>query len=142
MPITKGFRALVDEAMEQVKTYSVAEARSKLSDPKVQIVDIRDVRELTAGTVVGSFHAPRGMLEFWVDPESPYHKPLFADEGKEFILFCGAGWRSALATKTLQDMGMRNVAHIDGGYAEWVKQGAPTETLEERKARASNNACG
>ena len=140
MPITKGFRALVDEAMAQVKTYSVAEARSKLSDPKVQIVDIRDVRELTAGTVVGSFHAPRGMLEFWVDPESPYHKPLFADEGKEFILFCGAGWRSALATKTLQDMGMRNVAHIDGGYAEWVKQGAPTETLEERKARA--NTCG
>lgn len=142
MPITKGFRALVDEAMAQVKTYSVAEARSKLSDPKVQIVDIRDVRELTAGTVVDSFHAPRGMLEFWVDPESPYHKPLFADEGKEFILFCGAGWRSALATKTLQDMGMRNVAHIDGGYAEWVKQGAPTETLEERKTRANNNACG
>ena len=140
MPITKGFRALVDEAMAQVKTYSVAEARSKLEDPKVQIVDIRDVRELTAGTVVGSFHAPRGMLEFWVDPESPYHKPLFADEGKEFILFCGAGWRSALATKTLQDMGMRNVAHIDGGYAEWVKQGAPTETLEERKARVNN--CG
>jgi rhodanese-related sulfurtransferase len=140
MPITKGFRALVDEAMAQVKTYSVEDARAKLNDPQVQIVDIRDVRELNAGTVVGSFHAPRGMLEFWVDPESPYHKPLFADEGKEFILFCGAGWRSALATKTLQDMGMRNVAHIDGGYAEWVKQGAPTETLEERKARA--NTCG
>jgi rhodanese-related sulfurtransferase len=140
MPITKGFRALVDEAMAQVKTYSVAEAKAKLNDPKVQIVDIRDIRELNAGTVVGSFHAPRGMLEFWVDPESPYHKPIFADEGKEFVLFCGAGWRSALATKTLQDMGMRNVAHIDGGYAEWVKQGAPTETLEERKARA--NTCG
>jgi rhodanese-related sulfurtransferase len=140
MPITKGFRALVDEAMTQVKTYSVAEAKAKLNDPQVQIIDIRDIRELSAGTVVGSFHAPRGMLEFWVDPDSPYHKPLFADEGKEFILFCGAGWRSALATKTLQDMGMRNVAHIDGGYAEWVKQGAPTETLEERKARA--NTCG
>jgi len=140
MPITKGFRALVDEAMAQIKTYSVAEAKAKLNNPQVQIVDIRDIRELNAGTVVGSFHAPRGMLEFWVDPDSPYHKPLFADEGKEFILFCGAGWRSALATKTLQDMGMRNVAHIDGGYAEWVKQGAPTETLEERKARA--NTCG
>jgi rhodanese-related sulfurtransferase len=139
MPITKGFRALVDEAMAQVKTYSVAEAKAKLNDPQVQIVDIRDMRELSAGTVVGSFHAPRGMLEFWVDPESPYHKPLFADEGKSSS-FCGAGWRSALATKTLQDMGMRNVAHIDGGYAEWVKQGAPTETLEERKARA--NSCG
>ncbi|GAB3472618.1 rhodanese-like domain-containing protein [Polaromonas eurypsychrophila] len=138
MPITKGFRALVDEAMAQVTTYSVAEARARMNDPQVQIVDIRDVRELSAGTVVGAFHAPRGMLEFWVDPASPYHKPLFADEGKEFILFCGAGWRSALAAKTLQDMGMRNVAHIDGGYAEWLKQGAPTETQEERKAaRAS-----
>ena len=93
--------------MAQVKTYSVDEVRARLNDPKVQIVDIRDVRELTAGTVVGSYHAPRGMLEFWVDPASPYHKPLFADEGKEFILFCGAGWRSALATKTLQDMSRR-----------------------------------
>ena len=140
MPITKGFRALVDEAMAQVKTYSVPEAQAKMHDPQVQIVDIRDVRELGPGTVVGSFHAPRGMLEFWVDPDSPYFKPLFADEGREFILFCGAGWRSALAAKTLQDMGMTNVAHIDGGYAEWVKQGAPTETLEERKARTSG--CG
>jgi rhodanese-related sulfurtransferase len=134
MPITKGFRALVDEAMAEVKTYSVEEAKAKMNDPQVQIVDIRDVRELSAGTVVGSFHAPRGMLEFWVDPASPYFKPLFADEGKEFVLFCGAGWRSALAAKTLQDMGMTNVAHIDGGYAEWLKQGAPTETLEQRKA--------
>jgi len=143
MPITKGFRALVDEAMAQVKTYSVDEVKARLKDPNVQIVDIRDVRELAAGTVVGSYHAPRGMLEFWVDPASPYHKPLFADEGKEFILFCGAGWRSALATKTLQDMGMHNVAHIDGGYAEWVKQGAPIETLEDReKRKARANSCG
>ena len=67
------------------------------------------------GTVPGSYHAPRGMLEFWVDPDSPYHKKIFADQGKEFVLFCGAGWRSALAAKTLQDMGMGNVAHIDGG---------------------------
>ena len=138
MSITKGFRALVDEAMAQVKTYSVAEAKAKMSDPAVRIVDIRDVRELTAGTVAGAFHAPRGMLEFWVDPASPYYKPLFGDEAKEFILFCGAGWRSALAAKTLQDMGMTNVAHIDGGYAEWIKQGAPTETLEERKQQKAH----
>lgn len=135
MPINKGFRQLVDEAMAEVKTYSVDEVRARLSDPKTQIVDIRDVRELKDGTVTGSYHAPRCMLEFWVDPDSPYHKKLFADEGREFILFCGAGWRSALAAKTLQDMGMTNVAHIDGGYAEWQKQGAPTETLEERKAK-------
>ena len=135
MAITKGFQALVDEAMEEVKTYSVESVKARLSDPKVQIVDIRDPRELEQGTVVGALHAPRGMLEFWVDPASPYFKPVFADESKEYILFCGAGWRSALATKTLQDMGMRNVAHIDGGYAEWKKRGAPTETLEERKAK-------
>lgn len=140
MPITKGFRALVDEAMAQVKTYSVAEVQARLNDPAVQIVDIRDIRELADGTVVGSYHAPRGMLEFWVDPESPYHKKLFADASKEFILFCGAGWRSALATKTLQDMGMRNVAHIDGGWAEWLKQGAPTETLEQQKAKRAAKA--
>ncbi len=135
MPITKGSRALVDEAMAEVTTYSVDQVRARLGQPGVQLVDIRDVRELAAGTVVGAFHAPRGLLEFWVDPASPYHKPLFADESREFILFCGLGWRSALAAKALQDMGMTNVAHIDGGYEEWVKQGAPTETLEERKAR-------
>jgi rhodanese-related sulfurtransferase len=140
MTITKGFRSLVDEAMAQVKTYTVAEVLAKSADTnskdKVQIVDIRDVRELKAGTVTSSMHAPRCMLEFWVDPESPYHKKVWADESKEFILFCGAGWRSALAAKTLQDMGMTNVAHIDGGYEAWVNAGGPVETLEERKAKA------
>jgi len=140
MPITKGFRALVAEAMAEVTTYSVDQVQSRLTDPRVQIVDIRDIRELDQGTVLGAFHAPRGMLEFWVDPESPYFKKIFADESREFILFCGAGWRSALATKALQDMGMRNVAHIDGGYAEWVQQGAPTETLEQQKARRATKA--
>ena len=135
MPITKGFRALVDEAMAQVTTYTPAQVQARLHDADVQIVDIRDIRELAEGTVVGAFHAPRGMLEFWVDPDSPYHKPLFANESKEYILFCGAGWRSALAAKALQDMGMANVAHIDGGYAAWVKAGGPTETLEQQKAR-------
>jgi rhodanese-related sulfurtransferase len=135
MPITKGFRVLVDQAMAEVKTYTIAEVLAKSTDKNVQIVDIRDVRELRNGTVTGSYHAPRCMLEFWVDPESPYHKKIWADESKEFILFCGAGWRSALAAKTLQDMGMTNVAHIDGGYEAWVNAGAPTETLEERKAR-------
>lgn len=135
MPITKGYQQLVSEAMAQVKTYSVDETRAKLSDPATQMVDIRDIRELTEGTVLGAVHAPRGMLEFWVDPDSPYHKPLFADEAKEFILFCGLGWRSALAAKALQDMGMTNVAHMDGGWAEWVRAGGATETLEAQKAR-------
>ena len=135
MPITKGFRALVDEAMAQVTTYTPAQVRARLHATDVQFVDIRDIRELNEGTILGAFHAPRGMLEFWVDPESPYHKKIFADESKEFILFCGAGWRSALAAKALQDMGMTNVAHMDGGWAEWVKHGGATETLEQQKAR-------
>ena len=135
MPITKSSLQLVEEAMAQVTTYSVPAVLAKLHDANVQVVDIRDIRELAQGTVVGAYHAPRGMLEFWVDPASPYHKPMFANEGKEFVLFCGAGWRSALAAKALQNMGMTNVAHMEGGFAEWLKQGAPTETLEDKKAR-------
>ncbi|MEO6623290.1 MAG: rhodanese-like domain-containing protein [Burkholderiaceae bacterium] len=135
MPITISSKQLVEQAMAEVKTYSVAQAREKVGDPAMQFVDIRDIRELAEGTIVGALHAPRGMLEFWVDPGSPYHKPVFADENKEYVLFCGLGWRSALAAKALQDMGMRNVAHIEGGWTEWVKAGAPTETLEAQKVR-------
>ena len=138
MPITKGFQALVDEAMTQVITYSVDQVRGRLTDPKVQIVDIRDPRELEKeGTLPGALLAPRGMLEFWVDPASPYFKPIFTDESKEFILFCGAGWRSALATKTLRDMGMTNVAHIDGGFTAWKKADAPMVSLEQHKAESA-----
>jgi rhodanese-related sulfurtransferase len=138
MPITKGFQALVDEAMAQVITYSVGQVRERLNDSKVQIVDIRDPRELEKeGTLPGALLAPRGMLEFWVDPASPYFKPVFADESKEFILFCGAGWRSALATKTLRDMGMTNVAHIDGGFTAWKKADAPMVSLEQHKAESA-----
>ena len=138
MPITKGFQALVDEAMAQVITYSVDQVRDRLNDSKVQIVDIRDPRELEKeGTLPGALLAPRGMLEFWVDPASPYFKPVFADESKEFILFCGAGWRSALATKTLRDMGMTNVAHIDGGFTAWKKADAPMVSLEIHKAESA-----
>ena len=138
MPITKGFQALVDEAMAQVTTLSVDAVLARMSDPNLQIVDIRDPRELERdGTVPGALLAPRGMLEFWVDPASPYFKPVFADESKQFVLFCGAGWRSALATKTLQDMGMTNVAHIDGGFAAWKKAGAPMVTMEQHKAESA-----
>ena len=137
MPITKGFRALVDEATAQITTYTVADVAERLKngDARLQLVDIRDVRELEReGTAPGALHAPRGMLEFWVDPDSPYFKPAFGDDSKEFVLFCGAGWRSALATKALRDMGMTNVAHIDGGFAAWKQQGAPLQTLAEHQA--------
>ena len=141
MPITKGSRQLVEEASAQITTYTVEQVRARMGQANLQLVDIRDVRELEReGTVPGAFHAPRGMLEFWVDPASPYFKPIFGDEGKEFVLFCGAGWRSALTAKSLQDMGMTNVAHIDGGFTEWVKQTAPTETLEAQKARRATKS--
>lgn len=137
MPISKGYKALVDEAMDQVRTYSVADVRERQKSGSLQLVDIRDVRELEReGTVPGCVNAPRGMLEFWVDPQSPYFKPVFGDESKEYVLFCAAGWRSALATKTLQDMGMRNVAHIEGGFSAWSKAGAPVQTYAEHKAHS------
>lgn len=121
----KGYKQLVDEASAQIKTYSVAEAQAKLDAPGVQFIDVRDIRELEReGIVPGAFHAPRGMIEFWVDPDSPYFKPVFGEK-KEFILFCAAGWRSALTTKTVQDMGLENVAHIDGGFSAWKAAGAP-----------------
>jgi len=119
--------ALVEEAMAQVTTYTVEQARALHGHPGVVFVDIRDVRELEReGVIPGSVHAPRGMLEFWVDPASPYHRDVFAQD-KEYVLFCAAGWRSALATKTLMDMGMERVAHVDGGFGAWKNSGAPTE---------------
>jgi rhodanese-related sulfurtransferase len=133
--ITKGFQTLVDEAVAQIKTYSVAEAQAKMGDPNVQLVDVRDVRELEReGVIPGAFHAPRGMIEFWIDPASPYYKPLFG-EAKEFIFFCGGGWRSALTTKVVQDMGLSPVAHIHGGFTAWKAAGAPMAVKESKPAK-------
>ena len=127
-----GYRTLVDQASAQIKTYSVADARAKLGDPNVCFVDVRDARELEReGVIPGAFHAPRGMIEFWVDPDSPYFKPVFGEQ-KEFIFFCAAGWRSALTTKTVQDMGLAPVAHIDGGFGAWKAAGAPVAQKEKK----------
>jgi rhodanese-related sulfurtransferase len=123
--IVKGYKALVEDATKEIETLSIPEAQALLGDPDVVIVDLRDPRELEReGKMPGAFHCPRGMLEFWIDPESPYHKPVFAED-KRFVFFCGGGWRSALAAKTAQDMGLKPVAHIDGGFAAWKKAGAP-----------------
>jgi rhodanese-related sulfurtransferase len=129
----KTVKSMVDEAMDVITTYSVDEARDLHGRDDVQFVDIRDVRELEReGVIPGAFHAPRGMLEFWVDPESPYHKPVFG-QNKRFVLFCAMGWRSALATKTLQDMGLPDVAHIDGGFTAWKDAGAPVAEKIKKK---------
>jgi 2-methylaconitate isomerase len=133
MAITKGFRKLIAEANAKVRTLSLDEAAAKLGNVDVVFVDIRDPRELEReGMIPGAFSATRGMLEFWVDPESPYYKDIFGQD-KEFILYCGSGWRSALAAATLTDMGMERIAHIDGGFTGWKKAELP---VAEKPARS------
>ncbi len=119
-------KQLVEQATVEISTLSVAEALEAQKGGSAILVDIRDIRELhREGRVPEAVHAPRGMLEFWVDPESPYHRDVFAQGEKTYIFFCAAAWRSALATKAMQDMGMENVAHIEGGFSAWKEQGAP-----------------
>ena len=123
--VTKGVKQLVAEANAQIETVSLDEAKKLLNDDNVQFVDIRDVRELERdGMIPGAFHAPRGMLEFWVDPESKYYKPVFVP-GKTYILYCAADWRATLAAGVLAEMGMDNVLHLEGGFDEWKKAGHP-----------------
>ena len=121
--MTKTTKELVAEANKEITTISVDEAKLALNDPNTTIVDIRDIRELQAeGMIPGAFHMPRGMTEFWVDPESPYHKKIF-ESGNKFVFYCKSGWRSALATKAAQDVGLTNACHIDGGFTAWEKSG-------------------
>jgi rhodanese-related sulfurtransferase len=125
MPITKGFKQLISEARERICTLSLEEAQAKLNSADVLFVDIRDVRELEReGMIPGAFHAPRGMLEFWVDPDSPYYKDVFGS-GKEFVLYCGSAWRSSLAAAALQDMGLTPVSQVEGGFKAWKEAGLP-----------------
>ena len=131
----KGYKQLVEEANAAVETIAVEQALALVGDESVTIVDIRDVRELWhEGKVPGAVHAPRGMLEFWVDPDSPYHRDVFAS-GKKFVFYCKSGWRSALATKQLQDMGLEPVAHIGGCFGAWVDAGGPIEKVEQKKPK-------
>jgi len=113
----KSSQTLVSEALKEVKTISVDDAQKMCIDKQCNLIDIRDIRELQKeGQVEGANHIPRGMLEFWLDPESPYFKEGRLDMNKEMVLFCAGGMRSALAAKTLKDMGFENVSHIDGGF--------------------------
>ena len=130
--ITKGIKELCADAEREIETMTVEQVKAAMHDPNVQIVDIRDVRELWRdGAIPGSIHAPRGMLEFWVDPASPYHRKDFAS-GKKFIFYCAGGMRSALATQTVQRMGLTPVAHLEGGFGAWVKAGGPVEPREAK----------
>src|SRR5882757_1376702 len=131
--VKKGYRELLDEANAEIEVVSPEEAAGLLDDEDTVFVDLRDPREVERdGKIPGAKHVTRGMLEFWIDPESPYHKPFFAS-GKSFIFFCAGGWRSALATKTAQDMGLAPVKHILGGYTAWKAAGLPVEPGDKKK---------
>ena len=125
----KGYKKLLAEAEAEIDTLLIEQALRLHGDDSVVFVDLRDPREIQRdGRIPGAFSCPRGMLEFWIDPESPYAKPVFS-EPRRFVFYCASGWRSALAAKTAQDMGLPNVAHIGGGYTAWKKAGGPVELL-------------
>ena len=132
--IKKGIKELCDEAMAEIETLSVEEAQALHGADGVTFIDIRDPRELWRdGGVPGAINVTRGMLEFWIDPKSPYYKEFF-NSGNKFVFFCAGGLRSALATKTAQDMGLTPVCHIKGGFGAWKKAGAPVEPVEPKTA--------
>ena len=131
----KGYEALLREANAEVTAIDAPAAIALHGSDDVVFVDLRDPRELEReGSIQGAFSCPRGMLEFWVDPASPYAKPIFA-EPKRFLFFCASGWRSALAAKTVQDMGMENVSHLAGGFTAWKAAGGTVDPIHPRPAK-------
>jgi rhodanese-related sulfurtransferase len=131
--LEKGFRQLVDEAKSRIRTLTLEEARARHGGADVVFVDLRDVRELERdGQIPGAFHCPRGLLEFWIDPESPYFKSVFGS-GKEFVFYCSAAWRSALAADTAQTMGLPRVTELEGGFTAWKAAGLPVAEHPTKK---------
>ena len=125
-----GVATMVADARQRIEQIDAGDAIGLLEDPDVVIVDLRDVREREReGYIPNSFHCPRGMVEFWVDPESPYYKEIFGRDAK-FVFHCASGWRSALTVATLGDMGMDNISHITGGFNSWRDAGGPVEKPE------------
>ncbi len=129
--ITKGIKALVAEANDEVKTISVEEASSLYNKNTHVFIDLRDIREIQrSGKIPGAFSCPRGMLEFWIDPDSPYHKEIF-NQKKSYVFYCASGWRSALSAQTAQIMGLSPVCHMDGGFTAWGKADQQIEEYEK-----------
>ena len=134
--ITRSVFDLVAEAEAAVECISIADGLGMLGRDDVLFLDIRDVREVAkTGRIKGARHVPRGMLEFWIDPKSPYHKEMFAED-KTFVFYCAGTWRSALAAKTAQDMGLRTVAYMDEGINVWAENNGPIDPPRERQANA------
>ena len=132
MKLKKSASEMVKEARARIEEIETTDLIDMVNDENVVIVDIRDIRERQrTGAIPGSVHAPRGMIEFWIDPDSPYCKEIFGS-GKRFVFYCQSGWRSALATQTVQNMGLENVCHIGGGFRAWADAGNETEAVEKR----------
>ena len=120
----KTSKDLVDEAKKKITSFSASETKNLYEKDEITLIDVRDIRELwKEGTLENAIHIPRGMLEFWLDPESSYYKERKIGKIKNIVLFCALGMRSALATKTLQDMGYKNVSHVEGGFDTLKKSG-------------------
>jgi len=135
--IHRGIKDLLAEANAEIETVSASDLIASTEDENLVIVDLRDPREIERdGRIPGAFHCPRGMLEFWLDPQSPYAKPVFQQD-KKFVFHCASGLRSALAAKTAQDMGLKPVAHLGGGFAAWRDAGGPIEQAESHKHKAT-----
>jgi len=131
--IIKGYQQLVADAEKEIETISVDDALELHGNTEVVFVDLRDVRELSReGFIPDAFHCPRGMLEFWIDPDCIYYKDIFAS-GKKFLFYCNLGWRSALAAQVSQQMGLSPVAHIDGGFDAWKQAGGTVAHKEARR---------
>ena len=129
----KSSKTLVEEAQKNIETLSPNEAKTLYEKKEITLIDVRDIRELwKEGTIENSKHIPRGMLEFWLDPESSYYKTNKIKDIKKMVLFCALGWRSALATKSLVDMGFTNVAHVDGGFDALKKSGLKIVEKEKK----------
>ena len=127
--IIKGYKQLLKEANDEIETVSIDKAIAIYEQDNYEFIDLRDFREIQrSGKIPRSFSCPRGMLEFWIDPESPYHKDIFSKD-KTFVFYCASAWRSALATKVAKDMGLKNVCHIEGGFSNWEKSGGQVEKL-------------
>jgi rhodanese-related sulfurtransferase len=131
-PMKIGYDALIEAARREIRELTPDEVMAEMArSGDIIIVDVRDVREIERdGRIPGSVHCPRGMLEFWIDPASPYFKPVFG-EAKRFVFQCALDWRSALSTQTAQRMGLQNVAHMKGGFKGWKAAGGPVETVGE-----------
>ena len=129
----KSSQTLVEEAQKSIETLSSVEAKTLYENKEITLIDVRDIRELwKEGTIENSKHIPRGMLEFWLDPESSYYKSNKIKNIKKMVLFCALGWRSALATKSLVEMGFKNVAHVEGGFDALKKSGLKVITKEKK----------